>query len=62
MNRELMKKDAENWACFWLLPERPSADIWEEARVRIVELAPPRITGALISYLRLLRAPIIYSD
>jgi hypothetical protein len=29
MNRELMKKYAENWACFWLLPESPSADIWE---------------------------------
>jgi len=40
MNRELMKKYAQNWAYFWLLPERRSADIWEEARARIVELAP----------------------
>ncbi len=61
MNRELMKKYAEN-RVFLRLPERPSSDIWDEAKVRIVELAPPMLSGALNSYYRLLRGLRVQLD
>jgi hypothetical protein len=62
MNRELMKKYYENWKYFWALPEHPTSDVWDEAKVRVVELAPPALSGPLISYYRLLRALIVYVD
>lgn len=61
MNRELMKKYVQG-RIFLKLPERPSSDVWDEAKVRIVELAPPMLSGALISYYRLLRALQVQMD
>lgn len=62
MNRELMKKYYEDWGYFWALPEHPTSEVWDEAKVRVVELAPPALSGPLISYYRLLRALVVYAD
>lgn len=61
MNRELMTKYAEN-LIFLNLAESPSSDVWDEAKVRIVELAPPALSGALLSYYRLLRGLQVHLD
>ena len=61
MNRELIRKYAES-LIFLNLVERPSSEVWEEAKVKIAELAPPMVSGVLISYYRLLRTLQIHMD
>lgn len=62
MNRELLKQYGKNWRLFWSFPEQPTSSIWDEAKVRVVALAPPRVSTGLIAYYRLLQALLVYVD
>jgi len=62
MNRELLKKYGKNWKLFWVFLEQPSSSVWDESKVRIVGLAPPKVSTGLVAYHRLLQAMLVYAN